>query len=94
MSYDLKDKKERKACSTGTPNAKGLRLGRAPTGETEPVGTRTRPAPGGDPLTQPRAAGLHVSFASFRFFRLSVQNKANSRHGIRTGKGLAGKELW
>jgi hypothetical protein len=37
------EKREEKACSTGTPNARRSRLG-------------ARPAPGGDLLTQPRAA--------------------------------------
>jgi hypothetical protein len=49
MIYDLKDKEgEEKACSTGTPNAKGLRLG-------------ARPAPGGDPLT-PAEGGWATCF--------------------------------
>jgi hypothetical protein len=57
MNYDLRlgrQKRARKACSTGTPNAKRLRLG-------------TRPAPGGDPLPPAEGGWAICSFRVLSF---------------------------
>jgi hypothetical protein len=54
------------------------------------------PAPLGGTRPGGRSGGVHRAKQS-QFFDCGlwiVRNKANSRHGVRRGKGFAGKELW
>jgi len=78
MICDVKDREERKACSTHAP---GVILSPQP-----------RAAGRGPQRDSSRwGAPLHVSLAFFRFFRLNVRNKAKPGHPGASGERDAGR---